>query len=254
MSLFKTIECEEKQSSLDELWYLKFLGQRYSEALKKYFNINIWCPMNSTRIKDTEEQAKKRLKKYNRQIGQLKKLCNIIQELQVEPVQYIKAHFEMLTPWVKKTSGISYVTLSMLTSDNAKDRWFKWLDRIDNQNELKKDKIAVQYADTLTDNTRQVIFRSIKNFYKIVNWYLEKDELHNFNPLHLLEICHKAGDVDSMYVYINPMVNAECGNKYLEQIWKAQDKKLNKKYKDWLQRLFEETRPVVEENGVEKYV
>jgi len=241
MTFFVKPDCSEGIEVSTETRNLVYLGAIYCEFLKKYFNRSSRFPVHS------------RHPAYESQLTQLRKLVGIVQELGVDPEQYMKAQFELLSPWIKKNKK-GYLIFNMMTSEKAQGRYQEWLDRLDKQNELKKDKILAQYAQPMKENIRPVIFRSIQNFYKIIDWYLVRGDLNNFHPLHLLEIAHKAGDVDSMYIYINPMVNADCENEYLQKIWKTQDKELSKKYKDWLQRLFEETRPVVAEKGVEAYV
>lgn len=241
MGLFKEAICEGQQVYTEDERALIYLGAMYCSMLEKYFKKSSRFPVHKNHLS------------YEKQMTQLKKFLGIIQELNIDPEQYMRAQFELLTPWIKKT-GRGYLMFNMLISPKAKERWFEWLDRIDNQNELKKDKIQAQYSSVTTENLRPIIFRSIKNFYKIISWYIDRGELKDFHPVHFLEIAFKAGDVDAMYVYINPMIDAECKNEFLKDIWKTQDKKLSKKHKDWLQRLFEETRSVVKEKGVEKYV
>jgi len=241
MTLFKEETNKETEIYTKDSRDLLYLGIMYCEMLRKYFRKSFLFPVSQNHSA------------YDKQIVQLKKLVDILDELGVDAEQYMKAQFELLTPWIKKT-GRGYLTFNMMITPNAKKRWEEWLDRIDNQNELKVDKRNVQYSKAVKNTVKIVVYRSITEFYNIIKYYKKTKLLCRETALKQLEIALKMGLVDAMYVYINPMINEKCENDYLKDIWNKTDKRLSKGYKEQLQRLFEETRKEIERCEVEEYV
>lgn len=245
-SLFKEIDKKAGkqillQSLMNESSFIQ-IALQYQSFVQKYANKQIWflSPRQSTKVRENK-------------IQQIKKLIGITVDLGIAPEIYMRAQFEQLMGWIKKTrpNGLTYLPFSWMLTEKAITRFETFSKRIENSYHPKQ--AAKEFFKTQTIDIGGSASRSAKTFYDALVRIKQFEQLTFELAVSELEIAARTGLVSNVYVYCSPLVR-KSDNQYLKKIQRAVDRKLTPVQKESMKRVRSTILGTLEDKHAKKFI
>ncbi|GAH12927.1 unnamed protein product, partial [marine sediment metagenome] len=132
--LFKTPDkVNQDFEDLNTDHILQSIGILYCECVQKHLSRVTRFPVHKTH------------KDYEKQLDQIRKLIKICLKHNTPFHVYMRAQFEILVPWMKKTGKSPWVSFGMMISPNGEDRFEEWKQKKENQYFYRKEKTKAVY-------------------------------------------------------------------------------------------------------------
>jgi len=235
--LFKTVDenCETSQEfkDLDKPHILQSIGIMYCEHVQKYLGKKTRFPVHEAH------------KDYEKQLEQIRRFVKICLKQGVPFHVYMKAQFEILVPWAKKTGKNPWVSFSMLTSDKSIKRFEDWKKKKENQYFYRKEKTKAVY-NLEVPKYRSMLIKSVNALIHRLEFYLKDGvEITEEIAIKELELLTRQGKLYDIYVWSHPLVPGS-GSKDLLEAKQHAEEALTKDEKEIILKIRKEVDKVAE--------
>jgi len=235
--LFETENSKTSDKTFEELnkpHVLQSIGIMYCECVQKYLE-------RSTRFPVHEEH-----KNYQKQVDQIRKFIRITLEQGAPFHVFMKAQFEILVPWMKKTGKVPWVSFSMLVSANAETRFLEWKKKKENQYFYRKEKTKAVY-NLDVPQYRNMMIVSVNTLIHRLEFYSNHKGITEEVVLQELEMLARQGKLYDIYVWSHPLA-VISNSEYLKKIVAGVDDRLTPDEKNIIVQIRSEINKVAEES------
>jgi len=233
-------EAEQKyllNQLLNESTY-QFVISMYESFVWRYSKKKVYF-VNPSMKKSTREKK----------IEMVKKFIMITVALGVPFDIFMKAQFEILVPYFRKSNyGISYPTFSNLISDKAIERFEKYDSSI--QRRYQGFSRTVEFFKSPHLDIESSIMDSARRFYERLKKF---PEINESLAVKELEILARAAVVSNVYVFSSPLIE-KSGSEYLRNLKEETSKRLSSYQKEFVKRIRKDFGAIFIDKKISNYV
>lgn len=246
-NLFKEIDKKaDRQKLLDsfmnERSYLQ-IAISYQDLVRKYAGRETWflSSRQSTKVRENK-------------IKQIIRLIEITVSLGVSPEIFMRAQFEQLADWIKKTkpAGFKYLPFGWMLTEKAVTRFETFSKRMENSYQQPKQALK-EFLKTYTVDIGGSIARSVEVLYDALVRIKQFESLTFELAVSELEVAARTGLVSNIYVYCSPLVR-KSENEYLRKIQRSVRRKLTPVQQESVKRIRSTILGTLEDKHAKKFI